>query len=192
MSKIKLNSGRYLDFNNLQAKDISLNDILHNLSKEQRFSNALNQSWSVLQHEILVTIMVSMDQGTKKECFCALHHDSSEAYMHDIATPLKDLLPEYKKLEGQLNRVISEKFNVWLTPMASIVKDKDRLAMQVEDLLFSDKPSNWNIIKNKDQIDHRILLYISMLKRFDIEEQKEYYMTLYNQFKPEEDEIYSR
>lgn len=41
-----------------------------------------------------------------------LLHDASEAYMKDLPSPLKSLLPDYKKLEAEVSTVIFKKWGV--------------------------------------------------------------------------------
>ena len=59
----------------------------------------------------------------------ALLHDAAEAYIGDVVTPVKKLLPEFLKIEERLERVIAEKFSlVYPFPKEIKIADKQALA----------------------------------------------------------------
>jgi hypothetical protein len=73
-----------------------------------------------------------------------LLHDASEAYLGDVATPLKSMLLEYQALEEHIQRTIARRFGlVW--PMPVEVKRADVRALMAEkrDLLTVDH--DWGI-----------------------------------------------
>ena len=125
---------------------INIHDIVHNLSKEERFMNCLEDDWSVLQHVLLVHKLAEFNDCSDEELYCALHHDDPEAYFADIATPLKELLRDYQKYYFRCAVVIEEKFDISIsiTDLPNKVEWADKTAMKVEDVLFSIPDSNWH------------------------------------------------
>lgn len=171
MSFIKLHSGKHYDFLRPTVDMISIHDISHNLAREQRFGNCLDQDWSVLQHVLLVSHLVKVTGGTTREQYIALHHDDPEAYLRDMATPAKELMRDYQKLYFRCAATIAEKFNIdSLTSLPDKVKKLDRQVMLIEDVLFSPVDSDWHnftFMKFEElnaELDHEIKKGIANVK----------------------------
>ena len=116
---IRTFSGKYFDFEQMDPDTICIDDIAHALAHIPRWTGHTAQPYSVGQHCIMAAFAV--DSGYKLD---ALLHDATEAYMNDIARPLKSLLPDYKALEERLHGVIAEKFGL-ISPMPDAVKFQD-------------------------------------------------------------------
>lgn len=76
---------------------INIEDIALSLSKMCRFTGHCNKFYSVAEHSVYVSLLLP-----KKKALYGLLHDASEAYLADIASPVKQLLPEYKVLEEKI------------------------------------------------------------------------------------------
>lgn len=101
-------SGRVVDLINPTVDDILLIDIAHSLSQLCRFTGSTTAFYSVAQHAVLVSRLVS-----PQNALWALHHDSSEAFIGDISKPLKLYLNgRYTELEKRFMRVICDKFGM--------------------------------------------------------------------------------
>lgn len=100
-------SGSYIDFADPKPEQINFGDIALGLSRECRFNGQTDFHYSVAQHSVLVSLMVP-----KEYALAALLHDATEAYMRDICSPLKSLIPEYKRIEDALQESIHERFGL--------------------------------------------------------------------------------
>lgn len=102
-------SGTRFHLDEFQEEDICLDDIAHSLTKTCRFGGSLPLSvhYSVAIH---CTNLASYAMSNKEIAAVVLLHDASEAYLHDICSPLKHLLPDYKELENKLQSLIYEKY----------------------------------------------------------------------------------
>jgi hypothetical protein len=82
-------SGSMFDFDAPSAASISVEDIAVALGNTCRFGGHVKRYYSVAEHAVLVHRLVA-DAGFPPDvCYAALHHDSQEAYLGDIPTPLK-------------------------------------------------------------------------------------------------------
>src|SRR3546814_7729119 len=63
--------------------------------------------------------------------FTALMHDAAEAYLEDIPKPLKNLLPDYSRIEKYLMNIIAAKFG-FEYPVHPIIKEADMEAIRRE------------------------------------------------------------
>src|SRR5215211_9476558 len=81
-------SGVRLDLDNLRPEDIRIGDVAGGLSKVCRFGAQARKYYSVAQHALLVRRLV-VEAGHPELALVALHHDSHEAYLCDIPSPLK-------------------------------------------------------------------------------------------------------
>lgn len=138
-STMQTYTGRLIDLANFTEQDVQLPDIAHALSLINRFTGHSKCPYSVAQHSVMVSRLTHPDHAR-----WGLLHDASEAYLGDVATPLKSLLPGYRQLEERVQRVIANVFGLsW--PMPPEVKHADLRALMAEkrDLLPSDH--DWGI-----------------------------------------------
>lgn len=146
---IRLKSGRYIDLVNPNPDDIIIEDIVHALTNIPRFTGHLNTFYSVAQHSVLTAKLVDDEHK-----FAALMHDASEAYLGDISSPLKNLIPDYKDIESNMMRIIANKFG-FQYPLHQAVKDADYKMLEHEwhSLVLGDKEYKyikpWNHKKAK-------------------------------------------
>jgi hypothetical protein len=90
-----------------RPEDISIKDIAHALSMLNRFTGHTNWPYSVAQHCVLASYLVPEDQKLG-----ALLHDASEAYVNDVARPVKRYIADYQAIENKILDVIELKFGV--------------------------------------------------------------------------------
>ena len=116
---ILLHSGGYFNLARPSADDVHIVDIAHALSNLCRFTGHCNDFYSVAQHSVLASRIVPPELALE-----TLLHDATEAYVGDMSSPLKHMLPEYKRIEARVWAAICERFD--LPVMQEIaVKDAD-------------------------------------------------------------------
>jgi uncharacterized protein len=111
---IMLHSGATLDFLNPRASDFTLDDIAHGLSNICRYAGQCDRFYSVAEHSILVS---EVTETFKLE---ALMHDAAEAFLGDVTRPLKQVVPEFKVLERNIQQAINERFGLSDITLAEI------------------------------------------------------------------------
>lgn len=111
--------GRYFDFLDPQVKDVSIVDIATALSRICRFTGHTSCFYSVAQHSVTVSRIVPPEFALQ-----GLLHDAAEAYLGDVSTPLKQLIPEYKVIEHRVERVICQAFDLPF-PLDPSIKQAD-------------------------------------------------------------------
>lgn len=100
-------SGRYFDFTKPAPSAIALNDIATALSRICRFTGHTTKFYSVAQHSVLVSHAVPEQYALQ-----GLMHDASEAYLGDVSSPLKQLLPDYRDIEHRVEQAIRERYHL--------------------------------------------------------------------------------
>lgn len=128
--KFNAKSGIVIDLYNPTEDMINIKDISNALSKICRFGGQIDQFYTVAQHSCLVSCLVS--KSIEKE---GLLHDASEAYLGDMISPLKHMLPDYKKIESCFEAVIAKKFSL-RTDVKDFIKDADLWALEMEHEYF--------------------------------------------------------
>lgn len=117
-----------LDFNyaTITNNVISIVDIAHALSNICRFAGHVDEFYSVAQHSVLVSELCDED-----DALAGLLHDCHEAYVIDMPSPLKRMLPSYKALENDVQKHVLAQFG--LSPkLPSSVKRADMVALATE------------------------------------------------------------
>ena len=119
---IRTFTGLYVNPLQLRTEDISIGDIWHHLSNLCRYTGACPEFYSVAQHSVYVSSLAWAQYDTKEAALAGLLHDAAEAYMNDIASPVKhsEGMAGYRAAEKEAERVIFEAFGLspdWLVKM---------------------------------------------------------------------------
>lgn len=162
---IRTYSGGKFSFIHPKAKQIKLEDIVHSLSRIGRFNCHTKIPYSVLNHLILCH-----DAAPKEFRREALCHDFSEAFLCDIPSPLKALIPQYKEIEIRVEKVIAKKFKLKF-PFPAEVKIVDLTVLCTEQR---------DLMRGKDYKDSLYKPFKNKIIPFGVEEsKKEFYKRYY-------------
>lgn len=123
-----------------RVEDVDLVDIAHALSQKCRFTGHCSEFWSVANHSITVS-----DECSQQNKLVALMHDAAEAYMPDVASPIKSLLPDLVEMESRIWKCISERFGLPFE-IPTEVKNIDLLVLDSERRRFmSPSKHDWGL-----------------------------------------------
>jgi hypothetical protein len=116
---------------------IHIEDIAHSLANQCRFTGHVRSFYSTAQHCVLGSYLVPDEYR-----LAFLLHDGSEAYISDIASPVKnhpDFGTYYSIAEERLERAIAERFRIPY-PMPPEIKVADKMMLRAEqrDLMPND------------------------------------------------------
>jgi len=100
-------SGKKVSILNPTESQIDIDDIATGLAHNCRFGGQTKRFFSIAEHSLRVMDLV--EDSLKP---IALMHDASEGYFGDVITPIKILIPKYKKIELNLLKVIFNKYGL--------------------------------------------------------------------------------
>lgn len=149
-------TGRKFDFNNITEDSIYIPDVLHSISRINRFVGHSSRAYSVGEHTFLGLIMAEKLKYTPLQKLQWFIHDFTEAYVSDCPSPLKKLLPKFIEIEAEVESAILK--HLGLEPLTDVehylVKriDMTMLVLEMRDLTLHDY---------MDFIDHHT--YLSVL-----------------------------
>lgn len=107
------NSGKMINMADPDMNSICSEDIAHALSMICRATGNFRHFYSVAQHSLNCMREAQARGFSRRVCFAALLHDASEAYLCDVPTPLKELLPDYRRIEKKFQKEIMKKFGLY-------------------------------------------------------------------------------
>lgn len=136
MSWIQTYTGKQFDLLDPKLDQIDIEDIAHALSQICRFTGHTASFYSVAQHSLLVSYQVPQEYALE-----GLLHDAHEAYITDLSTPLKALVPGYRDIEAGVWAAVSAKFDLPYK-LHDSVKEHDLRALVTERRELLDNPNN--------------------------------------------------
>jgi 5'-deoxynucleotidase YfbR-like HD superfamily hydrolase len=133
-----------------RPEDVCIEDIAHALAMQCRFTGHCNFHYSVAQHSVYVSL------NCPKDALHGLLHDASEAYICDLASPLKrsGRFEDYKVIEKNLQDVIYSKFGLTTKEPATVkavdirmlvTEARDLMSPQHPEWINSVEPYDWHI-----------------------------------------------
>lgn len=141
---IELYSGKNFYFLDPKFEDFDIVDIAHALSLTCRFSGQCKKFLSVAEHSVMVSNML---EGTGFELE-GLLHDAGEAYLPDVASPVKQFLPDYNKIEDTITSKLFEKYGLQY-PLRPKVKFADIWSLSTEAFyLLPSRGDTWGMWAN--------------------------------------------
>lgn len=130
MSWISTYTGRHFNYAEPSLDDICIGDIAHALSQINRFCGHTLWPYSVAQHSIGASYIVPPEFA-----FEALMHDAHEAYVSNMMSPLKHMLPDYKQVEANVEVMVRLHYGLPLR-MSAEVKHADLVMLATEKKLY--------------------------------------------------------
>lgn len=166
--KIRTATGRYVNPLALRPEDICIEDIAHHLANLCRYTGSCPEFYSVAQHSVLVSEVLAGGTGRVGAILelAGLLHDASEAYLNDLASPVKHdpLLNGYRGIEASAERMIFEVFGLdpALLP----------LTKAADDIVFKRETASWwaaDTLKRCERIQPWTpgIARVQFLSRFD-------------------------
>lgn len=153
--KLVTATGRTIDPANPKPEDICLFDIAHGLAREERFDGNTFVPYSVAQHschvaDLMAARIPQLEDRPKalRWVQAGLLHDASEAYLGDLVTPLKRILPDYTALEAAWMKVIFEKYGLTENLLhIDVLKEADDTIFTCEAVCLTSNPENYGVTK---------------------------------------------
>jgi len=101
LPEIQTVSGLWFSFDKPTTAMVSLHDVAHSLSCLNRYNGHAKRPYNVAQHSVLCSRRAPDELKLE-----ALLHDAHEAYVGDMSSPLKTLIPEYRVISDRAERVV--------------------------------------------------------------------------------------
>ncbi len=103
---IETYTGRHVDLIDPDPSTISIRDLAHHLACTNRFGGA-TEPYSVAEHSVRMSFITPSHLR-----FEALMHDAAEAYIGDMPSPYKRMMPEFQRFEAKLEACIRRAFEM--------------------------------------------------------------------------------
>lgn len=160
---ITMVNGRYMNLIKPFKSDVDVNVIAHALSNLCRFTGHVRQFYSVAQHSVSVSYLVPPEHALQ-----GLLHDAAEAYIGDVSSPLKTLLPDYREIEHRVEQAVWGAFSL-PERLHSSVKYADlvMLATEKRDLMpvSPEGDDTWSILDEVEALPSPILPMVPEIAR---------------------------
>lgn len=122
--------------------EFRIEDIAAALSKICRFTGHCKDFYSVAQHSVLVSEILPPELALE-----GLLHDAHEAYVGDMSTTLKRMIPEYKVIERAAETAMREFFDL-PAKMSVEVKHADLVMLATEKRDLMPLPGEeWSVLE---------------------------------------------
>jgi len=145
MTWLQTASGVAFDLVNPTPDMVRPHDIAHALAGQCRYAGHTSRHYSVAEHCVLMhdwLVASSMPRAART----ALIHDAAEAYLPDIPSPWKALIPGWREQEQRIEDVVAEALG-WVlhSPIVKVVDA--RILLDERAVLLADPPQSWGPVE---------------------------------------------
>lgn len=141
---VETRSGRKVYFLDPSVDSIDISDIAYALANQCRFNGHI-PFYSVAEHSVYVSGLVAEELQLH-----ALLHDAAEAYVGDMSSPLKSIVPQFRTIERRIQNVILKRFDIAGDGKEEIKQaDLQQLRTEAQNFLPS-KGKDWEIATDFD------------------------------------------
>lgn len=149
--RIKTASEHLIDLEQPHSVDIEIGDIAKGLSQVNRYGGQTYRPYSVAQHSVYVSYAypdfmskyrdwVLTPSAWGQVALAGLMHDASEAYIGDVMKPLKEAMPQYRRIEANLMEAIAQRFNINRDFLAAVHEVDVRVCVNEMNVLYRTGP----------------------------------------------------
>lgn len=133
---IKTYSGRKVFIADPRPEDFNLGDIARHLAGINRYTGA--SRYTVAQHCVVAARMARLFYPQYPHLAAKmLIHDADEAYYGDVNSPLKSLLPDYKRLEHNAQLAMEKFFDLNFVEDPMVKEVDYRMWLTEREILFA-------------------------------------------------------
>lgn len=160
-SSISVAGGKFFDLLRPEDSEYDIDVVATALSNLCRYTGHVTRFYSVAEHSVLVSLACPPQYALE-----GLLHDASEAFVGDVSSPLKKLLPAYQQIEDNIQADIARRFNLTY-PFPECIHRADKQLYWSErkdiapavDLLWNKEfrasrkvePQGWNPVKARKE-----------------------------------------
>jgi len=133
------------------AWDVDIQDIAHSLSLLCRYGGHVSRFYSVAEHCVHLSHTVNLSHAR-----WALLHDATEAYVGDMVWPLKEEVPDYKRIEDGVMQAICTRFGLDLVQPVQVKEHDRRIVIDEREALMSPGQLPWPALEGYSPLRVRI------------------------------------
>lgn len=136
-ARFRTYTGVMVDLTSPDPSLVRVADLAHHLAYVNRFGGAAHQYYSVASHCVYVSRRLAEEGHPPDVQLAGLLHDASEAYLGDVVSGLKRVLPGYRLIEERWEHMIQRVFGVEWIGVAAIKNADVRARIAESRDLFS-------------------------------------------------------
>lgn len=110
----------WFDLENPKPVTVDHRDVALGLSRQARYNGFTNGFYSVAEHCVLIGAWLLEEHKNPKIAMMGLIHDAAEAYIGDLISPVKHLMPLYQVWETRIQEACEKALipdrSLWVAP----------------------------------------------------------------------------